>query len=164
MTRKTFMHVAAGACATPLFGQSRKRNLVFILSDDHRYDMMGTGRSCFISRIRPSMPGSFRPSVTGAFTPPSRSLYPKSMANTAESYRGKPIGCEDRETPEGGAPADSRALVAPVRLVQDLYYMSYSLAVAMESDSRSKLQHAARVRRNDDTGAGFTDSLHFLVE
>ena len=40
MTRTSFLKTAAAA-ATPLFGQARKRNLVFILTDDHRFDMMG---------------------------------------------------------------------------------------------------------------------------
>ena len=39
MTRKEFLSAAAGAPA--LLSQTRKRNLVFILSDDHRYDAMG---------------------------------------------------------------------------------------------------------------------------
>lgn len=38
MTRR---HFASGLAAAPLFGQGKKRNLVFILSDDHRYDAMG---------------------------------------------------------------------------------------------------------------------------
>lgn len=38
MTRRNF---AAGLAAAPLFGQGKKRNLVFILSDDHRFDAMG---------------------------------------------------------------------------------------------------------------------------
>lgn len=38
MTRR---HFTAGLAAAPLFGQGKKRNLVFILSDDHRYDAMG---------------------------------------------------------------------------------------------------------------------------
>jgi len=41
MTRKEFLQIAAAACAAPLIGQTRKRNLVFILSDDHRFDLMG---------------------------------------------------------------------------------------------------------------------------
>ncbi len=41
MTRKEFLQTAAAACAVPLFGQAKKRNLVFILSDDHRFDFMG---------------------------------------------------------------------------------------------------------------------------
>jgi len=38
MTRR---HFTAGLAAAPLFGQGKKRNLVFILSDDHRFDAMG---------------------------------------------------------------------------------------------------------------------------
>ena len=41
MTRNTFLRTSAAACAAPLLSQSRRRNLVFILSDDHRFDMMG---------------------------------------------------------------------------------------------------------------------------
>jgi len=42
MTRKDFLRTAAGAAAAPLFAQSGKprRNIVFILSDDHRFDML----------------------------------------------------------------------------------------------------------------------------
>ncbi len=42
MTRKTFLKTVAGAAAAPYVAkpQARRRNLVFILSDDHRYDMM----------------------------------------------------------------------------------------------------------------------------
>lgn len=40
VTRKQFLQAAAGAAAAPLLAQSKKRNLVFILGDDHRYDMM----------------------------------------------------------------------------------------------------------------------------
>jgi N-acetylglucosamine-6-sulfatase len=38
MTRR---HFASGLAAAPLFDQGKKRNLVFILSDDHRFDAMG---------------------------------------------------------------------------------------------------------------------------
>jgi N-acetylglucosamine-6-sulfatase len=42
MTRKQFLRTAAGAAAAPaLIGQPRKRNVVFILTDDHRFDMIG---------------------------------------------------------------------------------------------------------------------------
>ncbi|MFB3827724.1 MAG: sulfatase-like hydrolase/transferase, partial [Bryobacteraceae bacterium] len=41
MTRKGFLQSAAAAAAAPLLGQAKKRNLVFILIDDLRFDMMG---------------------------------------------------------------------------------------------------------------------------
>jgi N-acetylglucosamine-6-sulfatase len=42
MTRKTFLKAAAGAAAAPaLLSQTKKRNLVFVLTDDHRFDAMG---------------------------------------------------------------------------------------------------------------------------
>lgn len=40
MTRKNFLSSVGSSFAIPLFGQAKKRNLVFILSDDHRFDMM----------------------------------------------------------------------------------------------------------------------------
>jgi N-acetylglucosamine-6-sulfatase len=41
MTRKTFLQAIAGASTIPLLAQARRRNLVFVFSDDHRFDMMG---------------------------------------------------------------------------------------------------------------------------
>jgi len=41
MTRKSFLTTMAGAAAAPLLAKTGKRSLLFILSDDHRYDMMG---------------------------------------------------------------------------------------------------------------------------
>lgn len=41
MTRHEFLRGAAASAAAPLLAQSGKRNLVFILVDDHRFDMMG---------------------------------------------------------------------------------------------------------------------------
>ena len=46
MTRKEFLKTAAAAPA--LLSQSRKRNLVFILSDDHRYDVMSCAGHPFV--------------------------------------------------------------------------------------------------------------------
>ena len=40
MTRKNFLTTMAGAAAAPLLARTGKRNLLFILSDDHRFDMM----------------------------------------------------------------------------------------------------------------------------
>lgn len=40
MKRRQFLGSLAGVGAVPLFGAGKKRNLVLILSDDHRYDMM----------------------------------------------------------------------------------------------------------------------------
>jgi len=40
MTRKSFLKSMAAVAAAPLLAQTRKRNLVFILTDDHRFDMM----------------------------------------------------------------------------------------------------------------------------
>ena len=40
MTRNSFLTSMAAAAARPLLAQTGKRNLVLILSDDHRYDMM----------------------------------------------------------------------------------------------------------------------------
>ena len=39
MNRRAF--VQASAAAPALLGQARKRNLVFVLADDHRFDMLG---------------------------------------------------------------------------------------------------------------------------
>ncbi len=41
MTRKGFLGTAAGSIAAPFLAQRAKRNLVFILADDHRFDMIG---------------------------------------------------------------------------------------------------------------------------
>jgi N-acetylglucosamine-6-sulfatase len=42
ITRKQFLGSLAGSAVAPaLLSQTKKRNLVFILTDDHRYDMMG---------------------------------------------------------------------------------------------------------------------------
>jgi len=46
MTRKDFLRAAAAAPA--LLSQAKKRNLVFILSDDHRYDVMGCAGHPFV--------------------------------------------------------------------------------------------------------------------
>ena len=41
MTRKTFLKSLAAASAPALLSQTKKRNLVFILTDDHRFDIIG---------------------------------------------------------------------------------------------------------------------------
>ncbi len=41
ISRRTLLQAAASAAAPALLAQSRKRNLVFILTDDHRYDFIG---------------------------------------------------------------------------------------------------------------------------
>jgi N-acetylglucosamine-6-sulfatase len=41
MRRRDFLGTLPAAGAAPLFGAGKKRNLVLILSDDHRWDMMG---------------------------------------------------------------------------------------------------------------------------
>ena len=41
MTRSAFLKSAAASAAAPLLAASKRRNLVFILIDDHRFDMLG---------------------------------------------------------------------------------------------------------------------------
>jgi N-acetylglucosamine-6-sulfatase len=41
MTRKDFLQSGVGVVAAPLLAQTKKRNLVFILTDDHRFDQIG---------------------------------------------------------------------------------------------------------------------------
>ncbi len=49
MTRKDFLKTAAAAAAAPaLLSQTKKRNLVFILTDDHRFDVMGCAGHPFV--------------------------------------------------------------------------------------------------------------------
>jgi len=47
MTRRNFLGSATAAPA--LLGQARRRNLVFILSDDHRFDAMGCAGHPFVT-------------------------------------------------------------------------------------------------------------------
>lgn len=48
MTRKTFLKTAAAAAAPALLSQTKKRNLVFVLGDDHRFDVMSCAGHPFV--------------------------------------------------------------------------------------------------------------------
>lgn len=68
MTRRTFLHRSAGVGAV-LSAQTKKRKIVFILTDDHRYNMMGCARHpCLKAGDRQVAIGI---AIAGACPPPS---------------------------------------------------------------------------------------------